>query len=287
MGRRPVTSAPDELGLQRPSVLARGPHSSEPHWVLNPHELRDEWRRLFSEFFGTFLLVIAAAGAPVVDAVSHGQVPIDAQVVAPALMVMGIIYFMGMVSGAHLNPAVTLSFAARGNFPWSRVPGYIGAQIVGSVAASLLLRGLFGNVGHLGATLPGPGISSGKVVIVEALLTLGLVSVILGTASGARNVGANAALAVGGYIALAGIWAAPITGTSMNPARSFGPQLVGGDWTSWWAYVVGPLIGGMLAVGVAWILRGPPSLAANEAAQGELDPLFKTSEHKPRTPHAH
>lgn len=287
MGRRPVTSAPDELGLQRPSVLARGPHASEPHWVLNPHELRDEWRRLFSEFFGTFLLVIAAAGAPVVDAVSHGQVPIDAQVVAPALMVMGIIYFMGMVSGAHLNPAVTLSFATRGNFPWSRVPGYIGAQIVGSVAASLLLRGLFGNVGHLGATLPGPGISSGKVVIVEALLTLGLVSVILGTASGARNVGANAALAVGGYIALAGLWAAPITGTSMNPARSFGPQLVGGDWTSWWAYVVGPLIGGMLAVGVAWILRGPPSLAANEAAQGELDPLFKTSEHKPRTPHAH
>ena len=284
MGRRPVTSAPDELGLQRPSVLARGPHSSEPHWVLNPHELRDEWRRLFSEFFGTFLLVIAAAGAPVVDAVSHGQVPIDAQVVAPALMVMGIIYFMGMVSGAHLNPAVTLSFAARGNFPWSRVPGYIGAQVVGSIAASLLLRALFGNVGHLGATLPGPGISSGKVVIVEALLTLGLVSVILGTASGARNVGANAALAVGGYIALAGLWAAPITGTSMNPARSFGPQLVGGHWTSWWAYVVGPLIGGLIAVGVAWILRGPPSLAASEAAQGELDPLFKTSEHKPRTP---
>lgn len=269
-----MSSVPDELGLQRPSVLARGPHSSEPHWVLNPHERRDEWRRLFSEFFGTFLLVIAAAGAPVVDAVSHGQVPIDAQVVAPALMVMGIIYFMGMVSGAHLNPAVTLSFAARGNFPWGRVPGYVVAQLVGAVSAAALLRGLFGNVGHLGATLPGPGISSGKVVIVEALLTLGLVSVILGTASGARNVGANAALAVGGYIALAGLWAAPITGTSMNPARSFGPQLVGGDWTSWWAYVLGPLIGGAIAVGVAWILRGPPSLAANEAAQGELNPVF-------------
>ena len=273
-GRIAMSGPPDELGLEPSSILARGPHSSEPHWVVNPHERRDEWRRLFSECFGTFLLVIAAAGAPVVDAVSHGQVPIDAQVVAPALMVMGIIYFMGMVSGAHLNPAVTLSFAARGNFPWSRVPGYVGAQVVGAVVASLLLRGLFGNVGHLGATLPGPGISSGKVVIVEALLTLGLVSVILGTASGARNIGANAALAVGGYIALAGLWAAPITGTSMNPARSFGPQLVGGDWTSWWAYVAGPLIGGALAVGVAWILRGPPSLAGNEAAQGELDPIF-------------
>jgi aquaporin Z len=262
----------DHSGLSHAgsSVLGRGAHADEPRWVLNPHEGIDEWRRLFAEFFGTFLLVVAAAGAPVVDAVSPGQVPLDAQVVAPALMVMGIIYFMGMVSGAHLNPAVTLSFAARGNFPWKRVPGYVVTQILGALIASWLLRGLFGNVGHLGATLPGPGISTVKVVVVEALLTLGLVSVILGTASGARNVGANAALAVGGYIALAGLWAAPLTGASMNPARSFGPQLVGGDWTSWWAYDLGPVLGGLLAVGVAWILRGPPSLAANLAAQGEL-----------------
>ena len=255
------------------SVLARGTYSNEPHWVTHPEERRDEWRRLFSEFFGTFLLVIVAAGAPVVDAYSHGQVPMDAQVVAPALMVMGIIYFMGMVSGAHLNPAVTLSFAARGNFPWRRVPGYMVAQLIGSLAAALLLRGLFGNIGHLGATLPGAGVSTFKTVIVEALLTLGLVSVILGVASGARNVGANAALAVGGYIALAGLWAAPVTGASMNPIRSFGPQLAGGDWKSWWAYFLGPIIGGILAVGVAWILRGPPSLAASEAAQGDLEPI--------------
>ncbi len=265
-----MTSDPDGLSQPHSSVLARGSHASEPRWVHNPNLRRDEWRRLFSEFFGTFLLVVVAAGAPVVNAVSHGQVPIDAQVVAPALMVMGIIYFMGMVSGAHLNPAVTLSFAMRGNFPWRRVPAYLVIQIFGAVVAALLLRGLFGNVGHLGATLPGPGISSGKVVIVEALLTLGLVSVILGTASGARNVGANAAIAVAGYIALAGMWAAPITGASMNPARSFGPQLVGGDWTSWWAYVVGPLLGGAIAVGVAWILRGPPSESASSAAQGDL-----------------
>ena len=278
---RPVSEPLDELGLQRPSILGRGPHSSEPRWVVNPHDRRDEWRRLFSEFFGTFLLVVVAAGAPVVNAVSRGQVPIDAQVVAPALMVVGIIYFMGMVSGAHLNPAVTLSFAARGNFPWSRVAGYIGAQFGGAVVASLFLRGLFGNVGHLGATLPGQGIPSFKVVIVEAFLTLGLVSVILGSASGARNVGANAALAVGSYIALAGLWAAPITGASMNPARSFGPQLVGGDWTSWWAYVVGPLIGGAMAVGIAWILRGKPSLAGDEAAQGE-DEYHSTSNDKNR-----
>ncbi|HLI16487.1 MAG TPA: aquaporin [Acidimicrobiales bacterium] len=258
-----------QVSLERGTFLGRGPHEAEPPWVRNPSARRHEWRRLFSEVLGTFLLVVVAAGAPVVDAVSHGRVPLDAQVVAPGLMVMAIIYFMGMVSGAHLNPAVTLSFAVRGNFPWGRVPGYILAQLIGATAASLLLRALFGTVGHLGATLPGPGISSGTAFLIETLLTFGLISVILGTASGARNVGANAALAVGGYIALAGLWAAPISGASMNPARSFGPQLVTDDWTSWWAYVAGPVAGGLLAVAVAWILRGPPSLAANIVAQGE------------------
>jgi aquaporin Z len=264
-----MVDGPGVVSLERGTFLGRGPHEAEPPWVRDPRAGGHEWRRLFSEVLGTFLLVVVAAGAPVVNAVSHGQVPLDAQVVAPGLMVMAIIYFMGMVSGAHLNPAVTLSFAARGNFPWIRVPGYILAQLVGATAASLVLRALFGTVGHLGATLPGSGISSGKALVVEALLTLGLVSVILGTASGARNVGANAALAVGGYIALAGLWAAPVSGASMNPARSFGPALVAGDWTNWWAYVAGPIAGGLLAVGVAWILRGPPSLAANLAAQGE------------------
>ena len=258
-----------EVSPERGLLLGRGPREAEPPWVRDPHAARHEWRRLFSEVLGTFLLVVVAAGAPVVDAVSHGQVSLGAQVVAPGLMVMAIIYFMGMVSGAHLNPAVTLSFAARGNFPWGRVPGYVLAQLVGATAASLLLRELFGTVGHLGATLPGPGISSGTALVIETLLTFGLVSVILGTASGARNLGANAALAVGGYIALAGLWAAPISGASMNPARSLGPELVAGNWTSWWVYVVGPIAGGMLAVGVAWILRGPPSLAANVAAQGD------------------
>jgi aquaporin Z len=232
---------------------------------------RFRWRRRFSELFGTFLLVLAAAGGPVVNAVSHGRVSLTAQVVAPGLMVMAVIYFMGAVGGAHLNPAVTLSFALRRNFPWRRVPGYVVSQLVGAVLAAAFLRAMFGNVGHLGATLPGPGITDVQVLILEAVLTLGLVSVILGTASGARNIGPNAALAIGAYIALAGLWSAPISGASMNPARSFGPAVVGGHWTAFWAYLVGPVVGGVVAVVFAWILRGPPTRAGTEAAQGEPD----------------
>lgn len=152
-----------------------------------------KWRRLFSELLGTFLLVLAAAGGPVVNAVSHGRVSLSAQVVAPGLMVMAVIYFLGAVGGAHLNPAVTLSFAARRNFPWRRVPGYVAMQLTGAVAAAGFLRVMFGNVGQLGATVPEHGIGDLTVFALEAILTLGLVSVILGTASGARNIGSNAA----------------------------------------------------------------------------------------------
>jgi aquaporin Z len=252
---------PEPLHLQEPVGL-------QTPWTRDFHDMAFEWRRLFSEAFGTFLLVLVAAGASVVNARSHGGVPLDARVVAPGLMVMAIIYFMGTVSGAHLNPAVTISFALRGNFPWRRVPGYVAGQLVGSVLAAGFLRVTFGDVGHLGATSPGAGASGWTAALVEAVLTLGLVSVILGTASGARNIGVNAALAVGGYIVLAGLWAAPVSGASMNPARSLGPALVGGRWTDGWAYVLGPIAGGAVAVAFAWILRGSPSKTADEAAQG-------------------
>jgi aquaporin Z len=248
----------------------REPPGLRTPWTRDFHDPAYEWRRLFSEGLGTFFLVLVAAGGAVVNAKSHGQVPLDARVVAPGLMVMAIIYFMGTIGGAHLNPAVTLSFALRGNFPWARVPRYLGVQLVGAVAAAAFLRATFGNIGQLGATLPGPGINAGTTILIEAVLTLGLVSVILGTASGARNVGVNAALAIGGYVALAGLWAAPVTGASMNPIRSLGPALVGGRWVDWWAYIVGPIAGGVIAVGFAWILRGAPSKAADEAAQGSL-----------------
>lgn len=136
----------------------------------------------------------------------------------------------------------------------------------------MFLLAVFGNVEHLGATLPGPGYKAWQALMMEIALTATLVSVILGTASAAQNVGTIGALGVGGYIALAGLWAAPVSGTSMNPARSFGPALVGGDWTAYWVYVAGPLVGAAIAVGAAVILRGRGGDAtARKAASGALE----------------
>lgn len=184
---------------------------------------------------------------------------------------MAVILFMGAVSGAHLNPAVSIAFAARGDFPWRRVPGYIMVQLVGARLACLVLWGIVGDYGSLGATAPGAGIADWQAMLMETLLTVGLVSVILGTASHAQNVGLFGALAVGGYIILAGLWSSPISGASMNPARSFGPALATLDFARYWAYVVGPLVGGLIAVGFAWILRGPGGgKTGSTAAQGRL-----------------
>jgi len=177
------------------------------------------------------------------------------------------------VSGAHLNPAVSLAFAVRGDFRWRRVPGYIIMQLVGATLACLFLLAVFGNVEHVGATLPGPGYQNWQAFLMEIALTGALLSVILGTASAAQNVGAIGALGVGGYIALAGLWSAPVSGTSMNPARSFGPALVSGDWTAYWVYVAGPLAGAAIAVGCAIILRGRGGDPISHAAgSGVLTP---------------
>lgn len=231
-----------------------------------------EYRRLFSEAWGTFLLVVVAAGGGVVGAQAFGgDLTLAMKALAPGMMVMGIIFFMGTISGAHLNPAVTLAFAARGNFPWLRVPGYIVAQFVGAVFACLFLQWVFADI-MAGATLPGPGVSTGTAALMEGLLTLGLVSVILGTATGARNIGIAGAIAVGSYIGLVSVWGAPVSGASMNPIRSLAPALVGWDFTAYWAYLVGPLVGALIAVVFERILRGAPTKSGANAAQGILGP---------------
>jgi aquaporin Z len=249
-------------------------------------EFRDptlEKRRWFAEAFGTFFLVLVANGGPVINSISGGKLGLTAQVVAPGLMVMAAILFMGATSGAHLNPAVSISFAARGDFPWRRVPGYIMAQFAGAVFACILLEFLFGRMGSLGATNPGVGFTDIQALVVELLLTLGLVSTILGTASRAQSVGPLAALAVGGYIALAGLWASPVSGASMNPARSLGTDLVLGQFGHAWIYLVGPLVGGLVAVAVAHVLRGPGGdEPAIQAAQGRLPEILQQSITRPK-----
>lgn len=229
-----------------------------------------EGRRIFAEFWGTFLTVAFAAGSGMVIAASNGEVTLGMAMVARGLVVMCTIYFMGTVSGAHLNPAVTLAFALRRNFPWSRVAGYIMAQAAGSITAILFLQFIFGNIAHLGASMPGNGISSVKAFAMEVFLTAGLINTILGTASGARNIGTNGAIAVGGYIILAGLWAYPISGASMNPIRSLAPDLLRGDFTNSWIYVLGPLLGTLIGVLFERILIGKTTAAGTIAAQGTL-----------------
>jgi aquaporin Z len=247
------TSATDAAVANR---TRRGWLELEFPGVADFDDPKHEWRRLFSELLGTFFLVLVGAGGAVVSAKSGGAISRAAAVTGPGLMVMGIILFMGAVSGAHLNPAVSVAFATRGDFPWRRVPGYIIVQLIGATTACLFLWAVLGKVGGLGSTEPGVGIHSWQAMLIEFILTVGLVSVILGTASAAQNVGTLSAVAVGGYIILAGLWSSPISGASMNPARSFGPDLANWDFTSYWVYVVGPLAGAVTACVIAWVLRG-------------------------------
>lgn len=265
----------EETGRAQPRVHDRPGSGTaqlfEPVWARDFTDLSYEWRRLFSELFGTFLLVLAAAGAAVVQDQSHGQIGRIAEVTAPALTVLTVILFMGAVSGAHLNPIVSIAFALRHDFLWRRVPGYIVAQVLGAVLAALLLRASFGDVANLGATLPGTGFSPGQAFIIEVVLSIGLVSTILGTASSAQNVGALSAVGVGAYIALAGLWASPVSGASMNPARSLGPALAGADLHQLWIYLTAPPLGMLVAVAAAYILRGPGGGPHGiRAAQGKL-----------------
>jgi len=255
-------SLASELGFVEQNILLR---------IGNFNDPRQEWRRLFSELYGTFLLVIVAAGGGMMSEAFPGVISRTAAVVAPGLMVMGIILFMGKISGAHLNPAVSIAFALRGDFPWRRVPGYVLVQLIGATLACLLLQAVIGVSATYGSNYPATAYSAGAAFWMEALLTLVLVSVILGTASGAQNIGVLGAFGVGGYIALAGLWGSPISGTSMNPARTFGPDLTGGNFSDYWVYVAGPLAGAVAAVGIAFILRGPGGgKSGSGAAQGDL-----------------
>jgi aquaporin Z len=251
--------------------IASGFLASVEATVEDFHNPKQEWRRLVSELLGTFFLVLVAAGGGMMGQAFPGTISRTAAVVAPALMVLAIILFMGKVSGAHLNPAVSFAFALRRDFPWWRVPGYVIVQLAGAALAAWFLQAVIHVSATYGSNYPAAHFSSSDAFFMEAMLTFGLVSVILGTASGAQNLGVIGAIGVGAYIALAGLWGSTISGASMNPARTFGPDLVGANFTSYWVYVAGPLAGACVAVGMAFVLRGRGGgWSGSSAAQGAL-----------------
>ena len=268
------TSKPKRTRVPAGGGTESRPMSLETQFITMVENFDDrsqEWRRLFSELLGTFFLVLVAAGGGMMGQAFPDTISRTAAVTAPALMVLGVILFMGKISGAHLNPAVSIAFALRGDFPWVRVPGYIVMQLIGATLAAWFLQAVIGVSAQYGSNYPAPGYSSFLAFVMEAVLTFGLVSVILGTASGAQNLGVIGALGVGGYIALAGLWGSPISGASMNPARTFGPTLVSVDFRAYWVYVAGPIAGAVIAVGVAFVLRGRGGgRAGATAAQGVL-----------------
>jgi MIP family channel proteins len=200
---------------------------------------------LVAEFIGTFGLVFAGTGAVVFNQISGGAITHVGVAIVFGLVVTALIYTFGHTSGAHFNPAVTLGFAAIGDFPWRRVPGYLGAQILGAVAASAVLRATFGLVGNLGATLPTTG--ANQSFVLELILTFLLMMVIMGAAVDAKAVKGFAGIAIGATVGLEAMFGGPISGASMNPARSFGPALLAGAWGDHWVYWTAPILGAILA----------------------------------------
>ena len=202
-------------------------------------------KKLFAEFLGTFALVFAGTGAIVINdatgAITHPGIALTF-----GLIVMAMIYCFGDVSGAHLNPAVTTAFAAARRMPWSEVPGYIGAQVLGAFSASGLMSFLFPTNAKLGATLPS-GLPM-QSFILEVVLTFLLMLVILSVSTGAKEKGITAGIAIGGVIALEAMFAGPICGASMNPARSMAPAIISGHIEHLWLFIAAPVLGALLAI---------------------------------------
>ena len=215
-------------------------------------------RPLGAEAIGTFMLVFAGAGAVMVDAKTHalGHVGVA---ISFGLVILAGIYAVGHISGAHFNPAVTLGFVLTRHFPPRRALAYWLAQLLGAVAAAALLRGSLGNIAHVGATLPSG--SQAQSFLWELVLTAFLMFVIMAVATDTRAVGEAAAIAIGGTIGLESMFGGPISGASMNPARSLGPALVSGDLHALWIYLLAPLAGAAVG-GLAYqLVRGEPVAA--------------------------
>ena len=221
-------------------------------------------KKLLGEFLGTFALIFAGTGAIVINGASGGAITHAGVALTFGLVVLAMIYTLGDVSGAHLNPAVTIAFAAARRFSWSEVPRYIAAQTAGAFAASGVLRVLFPADANLGATLPaGPAMQS---FVLEVILTAMLMFVVLGVSTGAKEKGITAGIAVGAVIALEAMFAGPICGASMNPARSLAPAIVSGNLQHLWIYLIAPVLGALIAVPLCCGVREPGCCCAKSAA---------------------
>jgi len=263
------------IPAQRDSQGAPAPHAGYlERFEEDTLRHRPLWIRLIIEYLGTALLVLVAAGSGVINQyVGGGPISRTAAVIAPGALVMALIYAWGPLSGLHINPAVTLAFAARRVFRPSYVAPYLVVQLAGAVTAALFLQLMFG---HVAAGGNYPVASAGgqwRSFVMEVVLTTILVSVILNTATGYRSIGHNAALAVGATIALLGLFASPISGASMNPFRSLGPDIVANDYTGWWVYAFAPPLGALVAVAIIGLVRGLPTPEEREAAEGGALPL--------------
>jgi len=210
-------------------------------------------RALAAELIGTFALVFAGGGAIMVDAKTHslGHVGVA---IAFGLVIMVMIYAVGHVSGAHFNPAVSFAFGLTRHFPWTRVAAYWAAQAAGALLAAAILRASLGNVAHVGATLPSG--SQGQSFLWEAILTFFLMFVIMSVATDTRAVGEAAAIAIGGTVGLDAMFGGPVSGASLNPARSLGPAFVSGDLHALWLYIAAPLLGAALGAFAYQFVRG-------------------------------
>jgi MIP family channel proteins len=221
-------------------------------------------RALVAEAIGTFALVFAGCGAIMVDAKTHALGHVGVAITFGLVIMFGI-YAVGHISGAHFNPSVTFAFALSRHFPWTRAVGYWGAQLIGAIAAAAVLRGSLGNIANVGATLPSG--SQAQSFLWELVLTFFLMFVIMAVATDTRAVGEAAAIAVGGTVGLDAMFGGPISGASMNPARSIGPALVSGNLHALWLYIVAPICGASLAALAYQFVRGEQTRPARIAEE--------------------
>ena len=231
---------------------------------------RELGRALVAESIGTFALVFAGAGAIMVDAKTHalGHVGVA---ISFGLVIMAMIYAVGHISGAHFNPAVSFAFALTRHFPWPRVVAYWVAQAAGALLAAAILRASLGNVAHVGATLPSG--TQGQSFLWEVVLTLFLMFVIMAVATDTRAVGEAAAIAIGGTVGLDAMFGGPVSGASMNPARSLGPAVVSGDLHALWLYLLAPLAGAGVGALAYQFVRGEHTQPAQlHRSTDELEP---------------